>query len=184
MVNIIHIFGASGSGTTTLGKAIYENYGHIHLDTDNYFWVPTDPPYTTKRNRNERQRLLNNDINKNEKCVISGSLCGRGDGWGDIFIPLFDLVIFIDTPMDVRIKRLEERELNKFGNRILPGGDMYDNHTAFIEWAKTYDTGGLEQRSRVLHMQWMEKLTCKTVTVDGTLSPYQILLQIDKLISG
>lgn len=127
---------------------------------------PYQSAYTTKRTRYERQRLLSIDIDNNKKCVISGSLCGRGDGWGNVFISLLDLVIFIDTPTDVRIKRLEEREFSKFRNRILSGGDMYNKHTAFIEWAKTYDTGGLEQRNRALHMQWMEKLTCTAVTVD------------------
>ena len=77
MANIIHIFGASGSGTTTLARVINETFGHTHLDTDDYFWTPTDPPYTTKRTPYERQELLKVDIAKNEKCVISGSLCGR-----------------------------------------------------------------------------------------------------------
>lgn len=64
MRNILHIFGASGSGTTTLAKAIYETFGHTHLDTDDYFWVPTDPPYTTKRTPRKRQKLLKADIIK------------------------------------------------------------------------------------------------------------------------
>jgi adenylate kinase family enzyme len=176
VVNIIHIFGASGSGTTTLAIAIHEAFGHTHLDTDDYFWVHTDPPYTIKRPRDERQRSLKTHIAQSKKCVISGSL----DGWGDIFIPLFDLVIFVDTPTDVRIKRLQEREYGRFGDRILPGGDMYDNHTAFIEWAKAYETAGLDQRSRALHMQWMTKLSCTTVIVDGTLSMGCILSQLSE----
>lgn len=36
MINITHIFGASGRGTTTLAKAIHETFGHIHLDTDDF----------------------------------------------------------------------------------------------------------------------------------------------------
>lgn len=123
------------------------------------------------------------DIAKNEKCVISGSLCGRGDSWGDIFIPLFDLVIFIDTPTDIRINRIKNRESRRWGNRILPGGDMYEKHIQFIEWAKTYDSAGIEQRSRALHMQWMKKLPCPTVTVDGTLSITCIFSQLDDLIT-
>ena len=54
MINIIHIFGASGSGTTTLGRAIHETFRHAHLDTDNYFWISTDPPYTTVDNDIEK----------------------------------------------------------------------------------------------------------------------------------
>ncbi|WP_051403467.1 hypothetical protein [Schnuerera ultunensis] len=79
MINIIHIFGASGSGITTLARAIDEAFGYTHLDTDDYFGTPTDPPYMTKRTPYERQELLKADIAKNEKCVISGSLCGRND---------------------------------------------------------------------------------------------------------
>lgn len=99
------------------------------------------------------------------------------------WIPLFDLVIFVDTSTDVHIKRLEENEYKGWGNSILPGGDMYDKHTAFIEWAKSYDTAGAEQRSRVLHMQWMEKLSCPIITVDGTLSTAYILSQLHKFFT-
>ena len=41
--NLIHIFGASGSGTTTLAEKISRELGYFHLDTDDYFWLPTDP---------------------------------------------------------------------------------------------------------------------------------------------
>lgn len=37
MVNFIHIFGASGSVTTTLARDIHVTFGHAHLGTDNYF---------------------------------------------------------------------------------------------------------------------------------------------------
>lgn len=60
---------------------------------------------------------------------------------------------------------------------------MYDNHTVFIKWAEMYDVAGLEQRSRTLHIQWMEKLVCPTITVDGTLSIDCILAHIDELLS-
>jgi hypothetical protein len=41
----IHIVGASGSGTTSLASAIAAQCGHRHLDTDDFFWMPTSPPY-------------------------------------------------------------------------------------------------------------------------------------------
>ena len=31
----IHIFGASGSGTTTIAKAVSERLGYAHFDSDN-----------------------------------------------------------------------------------------------------------------------------------------------------
>ena len=37
-------FDASGSGTTTLRRALKEKYEYAHFDTDDYFWIPTNPP--------------------------------------------------------------------------------------------------------------------------------------------
>jgi adenylate kinase family enzyme len=61
MANRIHILGASGSGTTTLGRAMAERLNYTHFDTDAYFWLPTDPPTTEKREITLRQQLLMGD---------------------------------------------------------------------------------------------------------------------------
>lgn len=172
--NIIHIVGASGAGTTTLGQALEREHGYTWLDTDGYFWEQTDPPYVRSLPRDERVKRMSIVINENPKCVISGSLCG----WGDVFIPRFDLVVFIDTSTEVRVERLEMREYERFGERIRPGSDMYDNHIKFIEWAKTYDTAGSDQRSRALHEEWFKLLTCPLVRVDGTKPVDELLRNI------
>ena len=44
MIHRIHILGASGSGTTTLGRALAARLQCPHFDTDDCFWLPTDPP--------------------------------------------------------------------------------------------------------------------------------------------
>lgn len=44
MKQIIHIFGASGSGTSTLGQAIRDALGYRWMDTDDYFWLPSIRP--------------------------------------------------------------------------------------------------------------------------------------------
>lgn len=46
MVKHIHILGASGSGTTTLARALAVKTGYAHFDTDDYFWLPTKVPFT------------------------------------------------------------------------------------------------------------------------------------------
>ena len=121
MIHRIHILGATGSGTTTLGRALAERLPCPHFETDGYCWVPTDPPYTTQRERTERQQLLLDDVTVHDSWVVSGSLCG----WGDVAMPFFALVVFLSIPQDIRMERLYRRVHTRFGTRILPGGDMY-----------------------------------------------------------
>ncbi len=164
MADIIHIVGASGAGTSTLGQMLEQEYGYKWMDTDNYFWFPTDPPFYQVRPREERAALMATAIKRHPKCAISGSLCG----WSDKFIPQFDLVVFVDTPTEIRIERLKKREYGRFGERIREGGDMYAEHIKFMEWAQKYDTAGTEQRSRALHEEWFTLLSCPLLRVDGT----------------
>lgn len=164
MKNVIHIFGASGSGTTTLGQKISSELGYKHLDSDNYLWISTDPKYTTKRDKAERVRLMKSDIASADNVVVSGSLVG----WGDELMPLFTLAVRMVVPTDVRIERLKKRERADFGSRIDIGGDMYENHLAFIEWASSYDTGDVSIRSKAMHDEWQKLLKCKLIELDGT----------------
>jgi hypothetical protein len=163
--HIIHIFGASGSGTSTLARAISDRTGYVFLDSDDYLWMPTDPQYTTKRPSEERVALLNMDLDRTENAVLSGSLVG----WGDPLIPRFTLAVRLDTPTPVRMERLRQREYARYGARVLPGGDMYDQSQAFLDWAAQYDDGVPPIRSRALHDLWQRQLPCPLLTLDGTL---------------
>lgn len=174
-INIIHITGAAGAGTTTLGKAMSEKFGHLHFDTDDFFWEQTDPPFTQKREIEKRQEQLKRAMDRAQKCVISGSLTE----WGDVFIHRFDLVIYVFAPTEIRLKRLQEREFQRFGNRILPDGDMFEEHQAFIKWAGQYDTGGVDICSALHHQQWLKHVACPVVRVDGTASIEAMLQAID-----
>lgn len=166
MINTIHIVGASGSGTTTLAKALGEKIGYKHLDSDDYFWKPTNPPFQEKRQRKKRQRLLRNDIEKYDQWILSGSMCG----WGDEFITDIDLAIYLWIPSEERLKRIKQRELMKFGNRILKGGDMHKTHLEFMDYASQYDQGDLSIRSYKLHKHWLKRLECPIIRLEGLLS--------------
>jgi adenylate kinase family enzyme len=161
--SVIHIYGASGSGTTTLGKFISEQLGYTFMDTDDYFWLPTNPKYTQKRKIEERIQMMKKDILNSDKVVISGSLVD----WGDELISYFTLAIRVVTDKKVRIERLKDREKKHFGSRIDIGGDMYQNHVEFIEWAAAYDTGNINMRSKLKHDQWEKLLKCKQLIVHG-----------------
>ncbi len=151
-VSRVHVTGASGAGTSTLGAALAGALDAPHLDTDDYFWEPTDPPYEIARAPEARLSLLTEELDRHPSWVLSGSLCG----WGDPVIPRFELVVFLWVPREIRLARLRERELRRFGAAALaPGGAMHANHEAFLEWAASYDEGGLDMRSRARPDAWL-----------------------------
>jgi adenylate kinase family enzyme len=53
----LHIFGASGTGTTTLGQALGSTLGVPYFDSDDYFWERSIPPFTVRRPRLSATRL-------------------------------------------------------------------------------------------------------------------------------
>jgi adenylate kinase family enzyme len=159
MAKRVHILGASGSGTTTLGRALAARLGCPHHDTDDYFWLPSDPPFQHIRETVARQALLGTELGKPGGWALSGSLCG----WGDIYIPLFDLVVFLWIPADLRMARLRAREIVRYGEAAVgPGGAMHAGSTAFLQWAAGYDEGDLEKDSEYrclqMHNAWLAAL--------------------------
>ena len=156
----IHILGASGSGASTLGKELSDILPHVNFDGDDYFWIEK---FSKQREPKDRANLLREDLKKHNQWILSGAVCG----WGDEFKSYFDLVIFIYTPEETRLKRLQEREFQRYGDEILPGGSKYEQSKAFLEWASLYDKGGLEIRSKKLHEHWMSDLSCPILRIEG-----------------
>ncbi|MFP6584288.1 MAG: AAA family ATPase [Candidatus Hydrogenedentota bacterium] len=115
----IHILGASGTGTTTLARILSDQLECPHFDVDDYFWLPTDPPYVKIREVDARQTLLRNDLATNISWTLSGSLCG----WGDFAVPDFDIVVFLTVATQVRLDRLKKREIERFGVNITSTND-------------------------------------------------------------
>lgn len=174
--NRIHIVGASGSGTTSLASAIAGKHGHRHLDTDDFFWAPTNPPYREKRPHDQRLALLRQALLGSAPWVLSGSLCG----WGDPLIPEFDLVVFLVVPRPVRLARLRAREIARYGPQVIAaGGELHQEHVEFLEWAGRYDTGGVEIRSRALHEAWLAGLPGAVLRLEGDRSVGDQLARIE-----
>lgn len=157
----IHIMGASGSGTSTLGAALSKELGYVQLDTDDYYWKTK---YTEAREISERIKALTEDFSKNDHWILSGSLCG----WGNPLIPYFELVIFLYVPPEIRLERLQQREFHRYGSEVLPGGSQYEDSKAFLEWASLYDGAGPEVRSKFLHEKWLSELSCPVLRIEGT----------------
>jgi hypothetical protein len=142
-------------------------FGHRHLDTDDYFWLRTVPPYRETRSREERLALLRQASRESKSWVLSGSLCA----WGDPLIPEFELIVFLAVPTPVRLARLRVRESERYGQHAIePGGQLHGAHVEFLDWAGRYDTGGLEMRSRALREAWLATVSCPVIRLEGELS--------------
>jgi len=48
----------------------------------------------------------------------------------------------------------------------------------FIDWTKSYDTAGLDMRSRALHEKWLDGCSCPVIRVDGTKQVEELVEQI------
>jgi adenylate kinase family enzyme len=158
----VHIFGAAGCGSSTLGQAVARRLECQIIDADDVFWLPTRPPYQARRIAADRARLLDDATRSAKTWVLSGSIVG----WGDHLIPRFDLVVFLYLPSNVRLARLKEREQERFGAAIGPGGIMCERHQAFLQWAAGYDTG-LGGRTLETDANWLAHLSCPVLIMPG-----------------
>ncbi len=147
----IHILGASGSGTSTLGLALAQRLSVAHADSDSFYWLPTNPPYTTPRSAEDRQSLLKQRLPISGHWVFSGA----ATKWAAALEPFYDLVVFLHLDPVIRMARLRQREAARWGSRIQPGGDMASINASFITWATAYDTAGSLRRGLVTHEAWL-----------------------------
>jgi hypothetical protein len=149
----VHILGASGSGTTTLGAALAGRLGHPHVDADSLFWLPTDPPFTMKRPRDDRQAMLHRLLPISGQWMFSGS----APEWATTLEPFYDLVVFLRR----------RRQVAQYGGRIEAGGDMAAANVEFMKWAEAYDVAGPEQRSLFVHETWLSTLKVPVLRLDS-----------------
>lgn len=153
----VHILGGSGSGTTTLGRALADAWSVPHADADDYFWVPTDPPYTTKRPPAERVELMRRMFLGREAWVLSGSAVG----WGDEIIAHSEAIVLLILDPVERMRRLEVRE-----QRRRPEDDPAA-WEEFRQWARGYDDPAFEGRSHHRHEAYLAGLPQPVLRLDA-----------------
>jgi adenylate kinase family enzyme len=165
----ILVTGASGAGTTTLGRALAAGMDCAFFDADDYYWMPTDPPFQDKRDYAGRLQSLLRDLGQSP-AVIAGSIMN----WGTELEESLSLVVFLTVPAAVRVARLKERELRRFG-RVAP---------AFLEWAAQYDEGRLDGRSLQRHERWLAQRCCSVLRIDGDTSIQDRLARVRAQVSS
>ena len=174
MLSRIGITGAPGCGVTTLGRALAARLGAVPIDTDDHYWVATDPPYREKRDVPERLARMRAEQAVSGRWVVSGTL----HGWAEGITAEAELIVFLEAPTELRLERLRAREQARFGNSLLPGGAMHDIHREFIEWTAHYEDGTQPGRSRPRHERWLAGLAVPVLRLDSRRSVEELVAAV------
>ena len=154
----ILICGLNGTGKSTLGRMLADRMGYEFIDYEDLFFPKADPLYMFSNPRSEEEavRLLEEKISKNDRFIFAAV---RGN-YGDKLIAALDRIILIEVPKQIRSRRVRDRSYQKFGDRILPGGDLYDRES---KWFSLTDSG-----PETYVTEWLETLDCPVIRIDGT----------------
>jgi adenylate kinase family enzyme len=156
MPNGIVIFGANGCGKTTLGCELARELKIKHLDVEDYYFEESEIPYSKPRSKDTVIELMLVDIEKCDSFVLSSV---KGD-YGDKISSMYKLGVFLSVPIDIRLERVKHRSLEQYGERVLVGGDMYEQEQGFLEFVRTRNLSIIDE--------WTKTLDCPILHLDGT----------------
>ena len=151
----IIVCGLNGTGKSTLGKALAEELGHHFIDSEDIYF-PRAEAYASPRTREEAEAVLRGEIQAHPDFVLSTVKMEHGES----FYPFFRWAVLIHVPRDIRLERVGNRSLQKFGSRMLPGGDLYEQEERFLEAVAAKAEDSVDE--------WIRALSCPVLRVDGT----------------
>ena len=164
----IAIVGLNGSGKTTLGRALAEALGYFRIDVEDYYF-PAEGAFDKPRSRDEVERLMLADIEKHGDFVLS-AVCADFAS----IEKYYDLVVYLEAPKDIRMERIRQRSVDRFGDRVLPGGDLYENEEKFFAFAAKRTPEKVEK--------WIADLTCRVIRLDSEKSVAQLVADTQKIL--
>ena len=126
-------------------------------------------PFSSPRAKSEVQETILQDIERNPQFIISGVTMN----WSEEIIAKLDVAFVVKTPLEMRIKRIQMREEKRFGNRVLAGGDMYEQQLEFRNVVRNRDERTVKES--------VKRLKCPIVVLDGTAD---ITDNLNKIISA
>lgn len=160
------IFGGSGSGTSTLAYEFAAKHNWKHLDADDFYWEKTHPPFQEKVPLKIRSKRLMESVIINDDVVLSGSLVS----WGDEWLSMFNLSVFLHIPHLIRLERLKKREIERYGPKQEWSDKIEADSIKFLEWASMYDNPEFLGRNISLHKEYIQLLECPTIIIEGDTS--------------
>lgn len=183
MYNGIAIIGLNGAGKSTLAHVLAKKLHYFEIDVEDYYFPEQRSsrinalerrtsadvsfiPYLSPRAKSEVEFAIRKDINCNPQFVLSGVSLN----WSESILSQIDIVFYLHVPLSERLRRIRSREAQRFGSRILPGGDMYEQHNEFLN--------KIENRSEQEITRSLENLSCPVVNVEEILPLRNDILKI------
>ena len=176
MIQGIAILGLNGAGKSTLAHALAKRIGYYEMDVEDYYFpeqktsrrwaleneknIETEYlgeiPFSNPREKSDVQEKIMQDIERNPQFIISGVTMN----WSDEILAKLDVAFVVKTPLEMRIKRIQSREEKRFGNRVLIGGDMYEQQIEFRNVVRN--------RDERMNEESVKRLRCPIIVLDGT----------------
>lgn len=160
----IIICGLNGSGKTTTGRLVAEKLGIKRMDVEDYYFLDSEIPFSVSRTKDEVRELMWADIQLHKSYVLSSVGCD----WGEKIENTCALAVFLTAPKETRMARIDHREIVRFGDRVLEGGDMYEQQKRFRQFV----AGRSEEPYRAKVMQ----LNCPVLELDST-QPLEVIVE-------
>ena len=154
----IIICGLNGTGKSTLGKALAEKLHFHFIDIENLYFPKTNRNYiyaSPRTHEDVAERLLD-EIGTYENFILASV---KGD-YGEELYSFFQYAILLDVPRDIRLQRVKDRSFQKFGNRMLSGGDLFEQEEKFFRFVESRNENTVEE--------WVKFLKCPVMRIDGT----------------
>lgn len=168
----IIICGLNGCGKTTAGRAVAERLGFRRMDVEDYYFLESKIPYSVSRTKEEVRSRMWADIQKYKQYVLSSVGCD----WGEEIESTYALAVFLSAPKEIRLARIHHRETVRYGDRILEGGDMYEQQQRFHQFAAG--------RSEEPYRTQIKRLSCPVLELDATLPLEEIVERICRQAQG
>jgi len=150
----IIINGASGTGKTTLGLELAKRLDFFFMDLDDYY--RNKDTGISCSNEDEIRKNIVEDIARHPNFVMSGSIIGE---LLTEVRPYIDYVVLLFASTETRVNRVKARTAAEYGNRIMPGGDMYDIAELFYKDVKRSNPKKFEL--------WSSSFICPVIRLDG-----------------